>query len=70
MSFCLLSLKHALGKNHRFFILLSQHHEAEKQDHISLADLYARFQHPARHEEGYSLTVVMVASLVVVVRRK
>jgi hypothetical protein len=35
----LLTPKDALGKNHRFFVLLGQHHQAEKQNHISLADL-------------------------------
>jgi hypothetical protein len=35
----LLTPKDALGKNHRFFVLLGQHHQAEKQNHISPADL-------------------------------
>ena len=71
----LLTLKSALGKNHCFFVVLGQHHEAKKQDHISLADLYTSFQHPVRHKVvfflmGEVLTVVMEASLVVIVRRK
>lgn len=64
-----LTLKDALGKNHCFFVLLGQHHEAEKQNHISLADLHARSESCAS-QGGFALTVVMVASLVIVVRRK
>lgn len=61
-----------LGEYHSFLVLLSQHYEAEKQHHITLADLRASSALDVHQKKKvfYQLTVAMVASLVVVARRK